>query len=121
MVAHCQLAYAEPALLTVVDMGDDYRRHPGVEGQQRDGLYALLCILYSRLVDQTSLVISVRGLLRQKMERNLDFYSQAIFDEVHDCPVGFSSVTSNVVETHSVTLRQDVSSFVTHLDGHLGY
>lgn len=114
-----QLADDQSALLTVECECDKYRRRFGIEEQRRDGLEALLRGLRSSSGDHTLLVDSVRGILRQDMGGDLDVYLQAIFAAVRDCTVVFCSATSNVVETHGATLRQDVLSTPTHLGGRL--
>lgn len=53
------------------------------------------------------------------MDRDLDHYLRAVFAAVGDRTVGFHSATSNVVQTHSATLCQDVPSSLTHVDGRL--
>lgn len=53
------------------------------------------------------------------MDRNLEVYLQANFIAVCDRTDGFCSVTSKVVETHSVTLRRGISPTFTHIDGGL--
>lgn len=82
-------------------------------------MQALIRSLRSRLVYHTSFVDTVQGFLRQQMDRDLDQYLRAIFAAVGDQTAGLRSSKPNVVETHSATLRTDVSSTLTHLDGRL--
>lgn len=118
-VAHRHLSDAQSVLLAVERECNEYRSRLGVEEQRRDGLEALLRGLYSDLVYHTSLVDSVRGFLRQDMDRDLNVYFQAIFASVRDRAARFRFATSNVVETHSVTLLHDVLSILMHFDGRL--
>lgn len=98
------------------EVRSEYRRRPGVEEHRRGSLKALLCGLRSGLANHASLVDSVRGSLRQDMERDIDFSLQAAFAAGRDRTAGLHSATSHVVEAQSATLRQDASFILTHLD-----
>lgn len=53
------------------------------------------------------------------MYRYLEDYWRGILRAALDSTAGYCFATSEVVETPSATLRQDVSSIFTHLDGRL--
>lgn len=50
------------------------------------------------------------------MDRDLDVYFRTVYAVVPDGAACFRSATTNVVETHSATLCQDVLSVLTHFD-----
>lgn len=79
-------------------------------------LEPLLSIFCSRLVHHSSLVDSVQDFLRQDMDRDLDGHLQEIFTVVHERTSSFCFATSNVMDMHSATLRQEGSSTFTHVD-----
>lgn len=71
--------------------------------------------LRGRLVDHVSLVDAVWSFLGQNRDSDLDVYLRVAFARVCDRVTGFRSAITNVVEKHSVVLRQDVLSIFTHL------
>lgn len=113
------LADAQSALVTIER--EDYEHHHRLSVEERRcfTLEALLCGVCSRLVGHVSLVEPIRGFLCQDMDSDVEDYFPAISAKVHEFTAGFRSETSNVVKTHSATLRQDVSSILTHLDTRL--
>lgn len=79
---------------------------------------AVLRGLCSRLVDHPSLVDSAWGFPSQVLDWVLDDYLQVVFTAEHNRTAGVQSVTStsNVDETNSATICQDVSSILKHLN-----
>lgn len=114
-VVQRQLADIQLALPTVESEDEKHRRRLDVEEHRCGGLEALLCGLHSRPVDHSSLVASVRGLLGQDVDHDLDVRLQAMFAAVCHFTTFFRSATSNVVENHSATICQDVSYIITSL------
>lgn len=118
-VAQCQWADVQLALLGLEGAHNEYRRHLDIEKQRHVGLEPLLCGLHSRLVDHTSSIDLNRGFFRHDVNHDLDVYLLLMFTAVRNRTACFRSATCSVVVTHSATLRKDVSSIRTHLDGFL--
>lgn len=99
--------------------GDEHCSRLGIEARRHRVLDAFFCSLRSRLIDHLSLVDPFRYFLNQDMASDLEVYLSINFTVGRNHTDGLRFATSNAVETHSVTLGQDVSSILTHLHGRL--
>lgn len=80
-------------------------------------LEVLSCRLRSFSADHTSLDHSVLDFLPYHMNPDLEVYLQEVYVRNHTSDIHFA--TPNVVKTDSGTPHQNVSFFLTHLDGSL--
>lgn len=116
-VVHRQLADAQLALCAGDGEHDENRHRIGIQDQWRGVFEALPHSGPSHMIDHTSIVDLDLDFLRQDVDCDVDVYLLAIFIAVRDLTAGLHSVTSNVVETHSSMLPQDVSPIPKHLHG----
>lgn len=115
-VAQRMFTSAQSAEIAMKCEHSQYRNVLAIQEQWSSDFEALLPCLFIRLVDHMCFVDSVWDFYRQNVDGDPKAYLLAVFTAFHEDTAGFRFATSNVVDAHTATLRQDVLVTLRLLD-----